>query len=282
VRTPAFSSGQIGAAVSLASLVQGGFVALLIVTQGVKGFVPKAEPPPREIAIAVKPMLDLPLLKKGGKPKASKLPDMWKPPKQVKRVEQPAKVPTPLAPKTVEAIPEKKDEEKEKKPPKPDEKPPPDEAPPPPDAPVAKSVEEMIKQMQQEATEEDGPDAPEEGDVNGAQEGTETDPLKARAVDLYRLKLISWFKQGFSAPIDKIDCSVLRHLKASVHANVAPDGTVESYELTSSGDPVFDATVRQVMDARVGQKVPPPPPNYPDILDRVVLPTFQGKNEKCK
>ena len=58
--------------------------------------------------------------------------------------------------------------------------------------------------------------------------------------------------------------------------------TVESYELTSSGDPVFDATVRQVMDARVGQKVPPPPPNYPDILDRVVLPTFQGKNEKCK
>jgi outer membrane biosynthesis protein TonB len=277
VRSPAFSSGQVGLAVSLASLVQGGFVALLIVTQTAKGFVPRPEPPPREISIAVKPMLDLPLLKKGGKPKANKLPDMWKAPKQIKRVEQPAKVPTPLAPKTPEVIPEKKDkeEEKEKKPPKPDEQ------PPPPDAPVAKSVDEMIKQMRQEATVEDGPDVAEEGDVNGAKEGTETDPLKARAVDLYRLKLISWFKQGFSAPIDKIDCSVLKHLKASVHANIAPDGTVESYDLTSSGDPVFDATVRQVMDSRVGQKVPPPPPNYPDILDRVVLPTFQGKNEKC-
>jgi hypothetical protein len=138
----------------------------------------------------------------------------------------------------------------------------------------------MIKQMQQQATEED--DAPEEGAEDGAKEGTETDPLKARAVDLYRLKLINWFKQGFTSPTDQIDCSVLKHLKASVHANVAPDGTVESYDLTSSGDPVFDARVRQVMDARVGQKVPPPPPNYPEILEAVVLPTFQGKNEKCK
>ena len=53
MRTPAFSSGQIGAALSLASVVQGGFVALLIVTQGAKGFVPRPEPPPREISIAV-------------------------------------------------------------------------------------------------------------------------------------------------------------------------------------------------------------------------------------
>lgn len=275
MRTPAFSSGQIGVALSLASLVQGGFVALLVVTQTAKGFVPRPEPPPREIAIAVKPMLDLPLLKKGGKPKANKLPDMWKPPKQIKRVEQPAKVPTPFAPKTPEAIPEKKDEEKPKKPPKLEEK------PPPPDAPVARSVDEMVKQMQEEARQEE-PNLPEEGAVDGVEEGTETDPLKARAVDLYRLKLINWFKQGFIPPLDKIDCSVLKNLKVAVHAKVSPDGSVESYDLVSSGDPVFDARVRQVMDARVGQKVPPPPPNYPDILDAVVHPTFQGKNEKCK
>ena len=276
MRTPAFSSGQIGAALSFASVVQGGFVALLIVTQGAKGFVPRPEPPPREISIAVKPMLDLPLLKKGGKPKANKLPDMWKPPKQIKRVEQPAKVPTPLAPKTPEAVPEKKEEEKEKKPPKPEEK------PPPPDAPVARSVDEMVKQMQAEAADEKEPNLPEEGAVDGVDEGTEKDPLKARAVDLYRLKLINWFKQGFLPPNDQIDCSILKNLKVAVHAKVAPDGSVESYDLVSSGDPVFDARVRQVMDARVGQKVPPPPPNYPDILDAVVHPTFQGKNEKCK
>jgi hypothetical protein len=270
VRGSAFSSGQIGAALSLAALVQAGLVTLLILTQSAKGFVPRPEPPSREMSIAVKPMLDLPLLKKGGKPKANKLPDMWKPPQQVKRVE-PTKVPTPLAPKTLEAPPEKK-EEKEKKP-KPDEK------PPEPEAPVARQVDETVKQVEREVEE---PNLPEEGAVDGVEEGTEKDPLKARAVDLYRLRLINWFKQGFSPPLDQIDCAVLKELKVAVHAQVAPDGTVSSYDLASSGNAAFDARVRQVMDARVGQKVPPPPPNYPDILDAVVHPTFQGKNEQCK
>jgi hypothetical protein len=270
VRGAAFSSGQIGAAVSLAALVQAGLVTLLILTQAAKGFVPRPEPPPREMSIAVKPMLDLPLLKKGGKPKANKLPDMWKPPQQVKRVE-PTKVPTPLAPKTLEAPPEKK-EEKEKKP-KPEEK------PPQPDTPVAKQVDETVKQVEREVEE---PNLPEEGAVDGVEEGTEKDPLKARAVDLYRLKLINWFKTGFTPPLDQIDCAVLKDLKVAVKAQVSPDGTVLSYDLTSSGNAVFDARVRQVMDSRIGQKVPPPPPNYPDILDAVVHPTFQGKNEQCK
>ena len=256
---------------SLAAVVQAGFVALLIATNASKGFVPRPEPPPREMSIAVKPMLDLPLLKKGGKPKANKLPDMWKPPQQIKRRE-PTKVPTPLAPKVPEAIP-KKEEEKEKKPPKPDEK------PPAPETPVAREVDETVKEVEREVEE---PNLPEEGAVDGVEEGTEKDPLKARAVDLYRVRLINWFKTGFAPPLDQIDCAVLKDLKVAVHATVAPDGTVQSYDLVSSGNPVFDARVRSVMDTRVGQKVPPPPQNYPDILDAVVHPTFQGKNEKCK
>jgi hypothetical protein len=270
VRARAFSAGQIGAAVALASLMQAGLVVLLIVTRAAGGFVPRPEPPPKEMSIAVKPMLDLPLLKKGGKPRANKLPDMWKPPQQIKRRE-PTKAPTPMAPKTVEAIPPKK-EEPEKKPPKPDEK------PPDPETPVAQQVDETVKEVEKEVVE---PNLPEEGAVDGVEEGTEKDPLKARAVDLYRVKLTNWFKQGFTPPNDQIDCAVLKDLRVAVHVQVAPDGTVQGYDLVSSGNPVFDARVRQVMDARVGQKVPPPPPNYPDILDAVVHPTFQGKNEKC-
>jgi outer membrane biosynthesis protein TonB len=269
VRAPAFSTGQIGVAVALASLIQGGLVVLLIVTRAAGGFVPRPEPPPRTMSIAVKPVLDLPLLKKGGKPRANKLPDMWKPPQQIKRV-VPTKVPTPLAPKTPEAIPKK--DEKEKPPPKPDEK------PPDPATPVAQQVDETIKQVEREVEE---PNLPEEGAVDGVEEGTEKDPLKARAVDLYRVKLVNWFKQGFLPPLDQIDCAILKDLRVAVHAQVSPDGTVQSYELVSSGNPVFDARVKQVMDSRMGQKVPPPPPNYPDILDAVVHPTFQGKNEKC-
>lgn len=268
MRAPAFSAGQIGTAAALATLIQVALVVLLVVTRAASGAAPRPEPPPRTISIAVKPMLDLPLLKRGGKPQKNKLPDMWKPPRQVKR-RQATKTPTPHAPKTPEAIPKK---EEEKKRPKPDEK------PPDPATPVAKEVDETIKEVEREIEE---PNLPEEGAIDGVEEGTETDPLKARAVDLYRLKLIGWFRQGFIPPLDQIDCAILKDLRVAVHARVSPDGAVLGYDLVSSGNTVFDARVKQVMDARVGQKVPPPPPNYPDILDSVVHPTFQGKNEKC-
>jgi hypothetical protein len=268
VRAEAFSAGQIGAAAALATLIQGALVVLLIISGAAGGFTPKPEPPPRAMSIAVKPILDLPLLKKGGKPRKNKLPDMWKPPKQIKRREA-TKTPTPLASKDPPPAPKKEEEKK----PKPEAK------PPDPDTPVAKQVDETIKPIEKEVEE---PNLPEEGAVDGVEEGTEKDPLKARAVDLYRLKLTNWFKHGFTSPLDQIDCAILKDLRTAVHAQVAPDGTVLSYELVSSGNATFDARVKQVMDAKVGQKVPPPPPNYPDILDSVVHPTFQGKNEQCK
>lgn len=271
MRGEAFSAGQIGAAAALATVIQGSLVVLLVISGAAGAFTPKPEPPPRVMSIAVKPMLDLPLLKKGGKPRQNKLPDMWKPPQQIKRREAPKAV----APTTSKELPPapKKEEEKEKKPPKPDEK------PPDPETPVAREVDETIKEVEKEVA---PPNLPEEGAVDGVEEGTEKDPLKARAVDLYRLKLINWFKQGFSSPLDQIDCAILKDLRVAVNAQVAPDGTVLSYDLASSGNATFDARVKQVMDAKVGQKVPPPPPNYPDILDSVVHPTFQGKNEQCK
>jgi hypothetical protein len=269
VRAEAFSAGQIGAAAALATVIQAALVVLLIISGAAGGFTPKPEPPPRTMSIAVKPRLDLPLLKKGGKPRSNKLPDMWKPPQQIKRREA-VKTPTPLASKEAPPTPKK---EEEKKPPKADEK------PPDPDAPVAKQVDETIKEVEKEVVE---PNLPEEGAVDGVEEGTEKDPLKARAVDLYRVKLTAWFRQGFSPPNGEVDCAILKELRAAVHAQVSPDGTVLSYDMQSSGNPIFDARVKQVMDAKVGQKVPPPPPNYPDILDAVVLPTFQGKNEQCK
>lgn len=270
MRGRAFSNGQVLAAAALAFAVEGGLVGI---TWLASSSDPVPRPEPREMAIAVKPILDMPLLKKGGKPRANKLPDMWKPPQPVKRAEPPRAAPTPLAPK--EPPPKPKEEEKEKKPPKPEDK------PPPPDAPVARNVDEMIKKMKQEA-EEDEPNLPEKGVADGLEEGTETDPLKARAVDLYRVKLINWFKQGFSPPNDELDCAVLKDLRASVTARISADGTVASYDMVSSGNAIFDARVRRAMDARVGQSIPPPPPNYPDLLEPTVHPTFQGKNEKCK
>jgi len=69
VRAAAFSAGQIGAAAGLAFSIQAALVVLLIISGAANGVAPKPEPPPRTMSIAVKPMLDLPLLKKGGKPR---------------------------------------------------------------------------------------------------------------------------------------------------------------------------------------------------------------------
>jgi hypothetical protein len=261
-------------AAALAALVEGGLAAVMLLASSAKGFVPRPEPAPREMSIAVKPILDLPLLKKGGKPRPNKLPEMWKPAAPVKRVE-PRAVPTPLAPKEPLPPPDKDKEKEKPEPPKPEEK------PTPPEAPVPRRVDDMVKQMQREA-DEDEPNVPEKGAADGVENGTETDPLKARAVDLYRVKLINWFKQEFSPPVDEIDCATLKGLRASVTAQIASDGTVASYTMVPSGNAIFDARVRRAMDARVGQSIPPPPPNYPDLLEPVVHPTFQGKNEKCK
>jgi hypothetical protein len=265
VRGRAFSPGEIAWSVSIATLIQGGIVVLLLLAHSAGGFVPRPEPPPREMAIAVKPMLDLPLLKQGGKPRQNKLPDMWKPPQQIKRVEQKS-VPSTQT-KRSDPIPDSKVAKA-------------DEKPPPPDAPVAKHVDEPLKVEREE--EEDAPNVPEEGTVDGAEEGTEPDPLKARAVDQYRIKLTNWFKQGFSPPNDEVDCETLKNLQAKVTAHIGPDRTVASYDMVPSGNEIFDARVRRVMEGRVGQPVPPPPPNYPDILGTVAHPTFLGKNEKCK
>jgi hypothetical protein len=218
-----------------------------------------------EMAIAVQPTLDLPLLKRGGKRVKNRLPDMWKEPEPVKRYEKKS-VPTPQAEKTKEAIVDTRVAKA-------------DEEPPPPKAKLARRVDDMVRQMKEEA---EAPNVDEEGAADGVEEGTEADPLKARAVSLYRIKLTNWFKRGFQSPLGELPCEVLKTLSTRVVAFIGAGGTVARYTLTSSGNAIFDARVKAVMDQRVGQSVPPPPPNYPAILDSAVHATFQGKNEQCK
>jgi hypothetical protein len=41
--------------------------------------------------------------------------------------------------------------------------------------------------------------------------------------------------------------------------------TVSSFNMTSSGNAAFDAAARSAMQAKVGQQVPPPPEDRPDL-----------------
>jgi hypothetical protein len=156
----------------------------------------------------------------------------------------------------------------------------PDAQAPPPDAEVAKQVDQVLL----DATPDAAPTVEGEGAADGVKEGTETDPLKARAVDQYRAKLVSWFNQRFKSPSSaEIPCEELLKLSSGVSVSVNADRTVGGFSVTrASGNAVFDARVQSTMQGTVGSELPPPPPLYPDILPPVITPRFSGKDADCK
>ncbi|MFO0571215.1 MAG: TonB C-terminal domain-containing protein [Polyangiaceae bacterium] len=268
---PAFTPMEVGVSVALASLIQAVFFVLLIAAGHTRAEIQaKEEVTPRELPMAVKPVLDdAPLLKLGGKKVKPKLPDMWK-----------KEAPTPVQRFEEKSAPSEKAKD--------DPKAAPtssvalgDAAAPPPDAELAKQVDPTAELDASVATKEPEVEGP--GAKDGVKEGTETDPLKARAVDQYKMKVLGWFNSRFKPPVGEIPCDELHKLSASVTANVSSDGTVTGYSMgRASGNATFDGKVKATMDAIVGQQLPPPPPLYPDILGSTVHPTFSGKGAKCE
>jgi hypothetical protein len=261
---PVFKSREVALAALLAILVESGILLLWIYAGAGNVHVNAAAlEAPKEIPIAVKPVMDdAPLLKLGGKKKA-KLPDMWKKQAPVQRFEE-TSAPSAKAAKTPEAIPSSKLT-------------PLDASAPPPDADIAKQVDTPVPSALPSAA----PTVEGEGVADGAKEGTETDPLKGRAVDAYRAKIIGWFVARFHAPKDEIPCEELKTLRATVQVQFSGQ-TVSGYTLVKpSGNSIFDAKVRSTLDGLRGEDVPPPPPLYPDILRPTETFTYTGPT-KCQ
>jgi hypothetical protein len=108
------------------------------------------------------------------------------------------------------------------------------------------------------------------GAPEGIKEGTETDPLKAHATDLYKAQLTGWFKSRFSIR-GKIPFEVLKDLRATVRVNIGEDRTVTGFAIVEpSGNATFDAELNSALAAIVssGADVPAPPPMYPDVLSK--------------
>lgn len=260
-RVSAFSSLEIMIAGAFGVVVEVAFVVLFALAQNTAKIQAKEPPVEKETPIEVKPVLDdAPLLKLGGKKVKAKLPDMWVKKTPVKRYKD-VSAPTPMAEKTIDKI--------AKAPTDPEAK------PPPPDAAVAKQVDETIPE--DEEKKEEDPNLPEEGAADGVKEGTEADPLKAFAVSQYRIKISGWFNSRFKRPTGEIPCEELKKLRSSVSAVIASDRSVSGYTVVSaSGNEVFDSRVRQTMDGIVSghAELPPPPPNYPDILGTTISVAF--------
>ncbi|MGD0529809.1 MAG: hypothetical protein ABSE49_32030 [Polyangiaceae bacterium] len=210
------------------------------------------------IAVSITPVLKL------GTKNPTKLPTQWQRKQPAAAKTQPAALPSPQAEKTPEAIPKTNV----------------------PDAAVAPAA------VDASATQAPTTTAPEGGAVatasstqgseQGAANGTETDPLKARAADMYRARLASWFAGHFQirgkVPFDK-----LKTLHAAAVVTVTGDRKVGSFSVVRpSGDPTFDAEVTATL-ARIqssGAELPAPPTDYPDMLGQSLPVGFQCTVEK--
>ncbi len=262
----AFKGREVAQAVVLSVLVEG-LLLLLWIYAGMGSSHVKAAAldVPREVPISVKPVMDeLPLLKLGGKKKA-KLPDMWKKQAAVQRFEE-SSAPSAKASPSPEAIPTSKLAAA-------------DASAPPPDAETAKEVDQVLTDAAPEAA----PTVEGEGTADGVKEGTEADPLKARAVSAYRGKIIAWFNARFQQPLGEVPCAELKQLRATVAVTIGGDRSVSGYALARpSGNPAYDSRVRSTMDRVRGELLPPPPPLYPDILNSSEVVTFSGQGVKCE
>lgn len=227
-----------------------------------------ASVPVASAPVKVIPVLDLdaPLLKLGGKPDATKLPDRWIKKGQKARVEKRAQVST-AAEKTVAAIP------------------PPDlpvaqkaSPPAPPDAEETKKVDVPVVK----AAEVTPPsNVPVVGHQDGARDGTETDPLKARAVDLYRARIVAWFSGRFRVTGSGLSPEELVKHRVSATVEIGPDRAVTGFSISASGSGVFDAAARAALEGAKGHALPPPPDNYPDIVQSKIHLTFVCKEHRC-
>ncbi len=204
----------------------------------------------RPIAVAITPVLKL------GSKNPSKVPSPWQR-KRPAAAKSQAPLPSPLAEKTPEAIP-------------------------------TSNVPDASTEPNPVSTGKPGPVAPEdagtvataasiEGSEQGAANGTETDPLKARAADIYRNQLGAWFMSRFDIR-GKLPFATLKTLRATAIVTVTADRKLGSFSVVKpSGDSTFDGEVRATL-SRIqsgGSELPAPPPLYPDMLGSSIPVAFQ-------
>lgn len=254
---------DVAAALTVALGVQG---AAAIALRGVQA-VPHADltdDNAKPVAVSITPMVDedLPALKLGGKRDPTKLPDMWRAPAPVQRHEATAQ-PSDKARATAEAIPSARVS---------------DAGAPPPDAALARAVDPMLATPPDAAA---APNLPTEGSPDGVKDGTETDPLKAHAVSLYKARLDGWFSSRFTSVRGRIPFDELAKLRADVRVTVADDRTVAGFAIVKpSGNATFDDALRATLAGLQSShaELPPPPPLYPDILGQTLRLSFACTN----
>jgi hypothetical protein len=202
------------------------------------------------VPIAVRPVVDLdsPLLKLGGKKVKFKLPDRWIRQRPVKRVKRKAHVST-QAEDSEEAIPPEDLEISDAG------------TEPDPDAALAKEVDvELTEDSDAGPSNVEG-----EGHPDGVPEGTETDPLKARAVNLYHARILRFLTAPYRSQCASLSKEERTGCRPSATVQLSADGVVRSYSFNPCGKGPVDSAAKAALNSIKGQPIPPPPENYPKI-----------------
>jgi hypothetical protein len=254
-----FEAQEITIACALAVLAQLGFVLAFSMPSPKLVQADISNENAQPIAVSITPVLKL------GTKDPQRVPTQWARKKPVAAKSEPAALPSPQAEKTLEAIPKTNV----------------------PDASVAPTVVDAGAREQPNTTAavDAGSVATAsstQGSEQGAANGTETDPLKARAADMYRAQLASWFASRFQIR-GKIPFDKLKGLHSAAMVTVTPDRKVGSFSVVRpSGDATFDAEVQATL-ARIqgsGAELPAPPPMYPDMLGQSLPVGFQCTVQK--
>jgi hypothetical protein len=249
-----FDAQDITIAAAVALLAQLGFVAAFSLPSPKLVNADITNENARPIAVAITPVLKL------GTKTPTKLPSQWQRRRPVAAKSEPAALPSPQAEKTLEAIPKTNVA----------------------DASVAPNPSSVaaVEQPNASAPADAGAvatAASTEGSEQGAANGTETDPLKARAVDMYREQLKAWFASRFQIR-GKIPFDKLKTLSAHATVTVTSDRRVGGFSVVKgSGDSTFDSEVRSTLAGiqSSGAELPAPPPMYPELLGQSIPVGFQ-------
>jgi hypothetical protein len=246
-----FDAQDVTIAIAVALLAQLGFVAAFSLPSPALVEADISNDNAQPIAVSITPVLKL------GSKNPDKMPSKWQRQRPVAKKAAPeAALPSTRAEKTPDAIPTATV----------------------PDAAVAPvAVDASPPETPNLTASEDAaaaaPVATTEGAEQGAANGTETDPLKARAADMYRAQLAAWFASHFHIR-GKIPFDTLKGLHAAATVSVTSDRKVGGFSVDRpSGDATFDSEVRSTLEQiqSSGVELPAPPPMYPDIL-RSTLP----------
>lgn len=260
-----FRPADVAIAIAIALGIQAGAgVAISMANLASTAAAPEIEK--GETPVRVIPVIDLetPMLKLGGKKQKFKLPDRWVRQAPKPRVEEKAFV-SPQAGKTEDDIPREDMEVADA-----------GTEIPPPDADLAKEVDTELDPI--DAGEAANVD--QEGHQDGVAEGTETDPLKARAVDLYLARIAGWFSSRYRVSGSGLPPEELMKYKPRA-VIVLSGGRMVSYTLTPSGNAASDAAARATLEGARGQSLPPPPENYPNLGEKHVSVTFVCRENLC-